>query len=83
MYKPLTSTVSLQALRLSYDRLFDAGFEDVLREADAVGSSSVAAAGAVRQPVSQPQEVAGCETVLLNKPKVFTLAVVWESPQVS
>jgi hypothetical protein len=65
--------VPAQGLRLAHDTLFDACFEEVLREADAADSLASRLQGG---PGAGPQPV-----TLLRMPRVFTLGVVWESPQ--
>jgi hypothetical protein len=82
-------------LRECYDRLFDAAFSDVLCAADIQEEAAPApAAAAIGGPVAgggQAQAPAqarrlrhatGTRTVLLRRPRVFTLALVWDSPQV-
>ena len=87
-----------QALRMAYDMHFDASFGDVLLAADRIteqqhqaargGTQSKAkwstaptAATAAAAQVQLPTAAAS-RTVLLRQPRVFALAVVWESPQV-
>lgn len=87
----------LQALRASYERHADTCFEVVLREAEAADHSSTsstgagswgsvthgkAAAAAAGEPKGTGAAPGGTRTVLLRRPAVFTLAVVWESPKV-
>lgn len=66
---------SLQALRIAYDGLNRQGsFEAVLREADS------AEAPLKRSPQAGAAPL--LDITLLNQPKVFTLALVWESAKV-
>ena len=71
-------------MRRAHEHLFDANYETVLRAAEGADllkrlqsspGSKGAGPGAMEQ-LLLPQ------TTLLRRPKVFTLAVVWESPQV-
>lgn len=90
--------LSLQALRAAFDRFSSSGsFEVVLRQAETAAdasSSSSQAWGSVKGG-KQAAAPAGSDgggaaagaaerlrTVLLRRPAVFTLAVVWESPKV-
>lgn len=67
--------LSLQALRIAYDGLNRQGsFEAVLREADS------AEAPLKRSPQAGAAPL--LDITLLNQPKVFTLALVWESAKV-
>ncbi len=88
----------LQALRSAFDRFSSSGsFEVVLRQAEAApdtsSSSSKQAWGSVKGGKQAVAPAAGSDggsaaaaerlqTVLLRRPAVFTLAVVWESPKV-
>jgi hypothetical protein len=76
-----------QVLRECYNRLFDAPFSDALCAADiqedaAPPAAGPDAAGAAQQARHHPRHATGTRTVLLRRPKVFTLALIWESPQV-
>lgn len=69
------SSWGVQALRVAYDSLSRQGsFEAVLREAD-----SAEALMRSRQTSAAPL----LDITLLHQPKVFTLALVWESAKVS
>jgi len=86
--------VPAQALRMAYDMHFDASFGDVLLAADRITEqqhqaargvtqgkakwSTAATAAAAQVPLPS---AAASRTVLLRQPRVFALAVVWESPQ--
>lgn len=83
----------LQALRAAYDRYFDTSFEVVLHEAEAADHSSSNSSNAGSWTSGKPAAATadgdggglapgGTCTVLLRRPAVFTLAVVWESPKV-
>lgn len=87
----------LQALRAAFDRYFDTSFEVVLREAEAAVHSSTSSSSGSWGSVTYGRAAAttagaddgaggsapgGTRTVLLRRPAVFTLAVVWESPKV-
>lgn len=74
-----------QGLRIAYDHMIGSSFEEVLREADAAEAMDAAAQGG--SPVSaQSAKKSGAvhtaEMTLLRRPAVFTLAIVWDSPQV-
>ncbi len=67
--------VPAQGLRKAYASLgSEASFEDILREVEV----------AVEQAAALPPTVEIGEPLvtLVRRPRVFTLAVVWESPQV-
>ena len=67
---------SLQALRIASDSMSKQGsFEAVLREADS--------AEAVLKRRSQGGASPLLDVTLLSQPRVFTLAIVWESAKVS
>jgi hypothetical protein len=86
----------LQALRMAYDMHFDASFGEVLMVADRITEQQhQAARGATQAKAKWPTAAtaaaqgplasgaaAASRTVLLRLPRVFTLAVVWESAQV-
>lgn len=66
----------MQALRLASDSLNKQGsFEAVLREADS--------ADALLRRRGQAGGTPLLDITLLSQPKVFTLAIVWESAKVS
>lgn len=85
----------MQGLRVAYDHMIDSGFEELVRQADAA-EALVAAAHAGGSPQQQQQQSAAAlavgprkpgavqtaEMSLLRRPAVFTLAIVWDSPQV-
>ena len=69
------AVMMVQAMRIAYDGLNRQGsFEAVLREAD----SAEALLKRSRQSGAAPL----LDITLLNQPKVFTLALVWESAKV-
>ena len=69
-------TATLQAVRVASDSMSKQGsFEAVLREADS--------AEALLKRRSQVGASPLLDVTLLSQPKVFTLAIVWESAKVS
>ncbi|KAK9806100.1 hypothetical protein WJX72_001362 [[Myrmecia] bisecta] len=70
--------VPAQGLQLAYNTLLDGSFEEMLQHAEAAdalahksgGAGSVANGG-----------LAGPDITLLRPPRVFNLAIVWDSPQ--
>jgi hypothetical protein len=80
----------MQGLRVAYDHMIDSGFEELVRQADAAEALAAAAhSGGSSQQQQQPAAgaprkpgaVQTAEMSLLRRPAVFTLAIVWDSPQ--
>ena len=73
----------MQGLKRAYEVMIGHSFEEMLQEADsadllAEGGSPTAAS----KEQKQPRAVQTAEMTLLRRPVVFTLAIVWDSPQV-
>jgi hypothetical protein len=71
--------IPAKGLRVAYDNLIDGSFEDMLREAESEELVASRAAGLGTPGGAGGAE--GGELVLLRRPRVFTLGIVWESPQ--
>ncbi|BDA41097.1 probable inactive ubiquitin carboxyl-terminal hydrolase 54 at C-terminar half [Coccomyxa sp. Obi] len=76
--------VPAQGLRLAFDHMIGSRFEEMVREADV--AETLAAGGS--PPPSGTKKASGgavqtAEMTLLRRPAVFTLAIVWDSPQAS
>lgn len=72
----------MQGLRLAFDHMIGSRFEEMVREADV---AETLAAGGSPPPVGTKKSggaVQTAEMTLLSRPAVFTLAIVWDSPQV-
>ncbi len=72
-----------QGLKKAYEVMIGHSFEEMLQEADsadllAEGGSPTAAS----KEQKQSRAVQTAEMTLLRRPVVFTLAIVWDSPQV-
>jgi hypothetical protein len=74
--------VPVQGLRLAFDHMIGSRFEEMVREADV---AETLAAGGSPPPAGTKKSggaVQTAEMTLLRRPAVFTLAIVWDSPQV-
>lgn len=74
--------VPVQGLRLAFDHMIGSRFEEMVREADV---AETLAAGGSLPPAGTKKSggaVQTAEMTLLRRPAVFTLAIVWDSPQV-
>lgn len=72
----------VQGLRKAYEVMIGHSFEEMLQEADSAdllveGGSPTA----VAKEQKQSRAVQTAEMTLLRRPVVFTLAIVWDSPQ--
>ena len=79
----LTFVLPVQGLKKAYEVMIGHSFEEMLQEADsadllAEGGSPTAAS----KEQKQSRAVQTAEMTLLRRPVVFTLAIVWDSPQV-
>lgn len=71
-----------QGLRVAYDHMIGSAFEELLREADSAEALAAAQGGALPASAAKSGAVHTAEVTLLRRPAVFTLAIVWDSPQV-
>ena len=71
----------MQGLKKAYEVMIGYSFEEMLQEAD---SADLLAEGGSPTANSKEQKraVQTAEMTLLRRPVVFTLAIVWDSPQV-
>ncbi len=83
IYLTVRVHLSVQGLRLAFDHMIGSRFEDMVREADV---AETLAAGGSPPPAGTKKASGGAvqtaEMTLLRRPAVFTLAIVWDSPQV-
>lgn len=75
----LHALFSLQGLQMAHDRMLGASFEAVLREAEAAPSRGAKPSGGSPLANGAPHIP---EAVLLRRPGIFNLAIVWTSLQV-
>ena len=79
----LRGSLSPQGLKVAYDHLIGSQFEEVLKEAD-VAEQHLAQSGAnggLHQSVAG-RAVKTSDIILLKRPRIFNLAIGWESAQV-
>ncbi len=73
-----------QGLKRAYEVMIGHSFEEMLQEADSAdllwAEGGFPTTGSREQ--KQPRAVQTAEMTLLRRPVVFTLAIVWDSPQV-
>ena len=70
----------LQGLKLAYERLIGGSFEEMLKEADVAEARSPGAGGGNEHALRRVTKTS--DVVLTQGPKVFNLAIGWESAQV-
>jgi len=70
----------IQGLKLAYERLIGGSFEEMLKEADVAGARSQGSGAGNEHALRRVTKTS--DVVLTQGPRVFNLAIGWESAQV-
>lgn len=79
--RDLRAFYDMQGLKVAYDVLIGSTFEELLRQADVAEVLAQGTTGSNHTPSSRAAKTS--DIVLLKRPRVFNLAIGWESAQVS